>query len=101
MMSVSTSVSWMFICTNAFCMRCTQLACSVTNTSRWRATARTTQTSPTGRQAARRNPRLINFCSHWQSCTSLLRPGTYFICLASTSQTFRPRCSSTSYTGIQ
>ena len=43
----------------------------------------------------------MSFCSHWQSCTSLLRPGTYFICRASTSQTFSPRCSSTSYTGIQ
>jgi len=30
------------------------------------------------------DPRLISFCSHWQSCTSLLRPGTYFICRAST-----------------
>src|SRR5690606_8892556 len=29
------------------------------------------------------------------------RPGTYLTCRASTSQTFRPRCSSTSYTGIQ
>jgi hypothetical protein len=28
--SVSTSVSWMFICTSAFCMRSTQLAWSAT-----------------------------------------------------------------------
>ncbi len=50
---------------------------------------------------ARSSPRLISFCSHWQSCTSLLRPGTYFICRASTNQTFSPCCSSTSNTGIQ
>jgi hypothetical protein len=70
-----TSVSWMFICTSAFCIRCTQLACSMSSTSRWRTMARTTHTSSAGRQAARRKPRLMSFCSHWQSCTSLLRPG--------------------------
>jgi hypothetical protein len=82
-------------------MRCTQLACSVSSVSRWRATARSTHTSALGRQAARSSPRLMSFCSHWQSCTSLLRPGTYFNCRASTSQTFSPCCSSTSNTGIQ
>jgi len=30
------------------------------------------------------------FCNYWQYCTSLLRPGSYFICRASTSQAFRP-----------
>jgi len=99
--SLRTSVSWIFICTSAFCMRCTQLVCSATSTSRWRATARTTQTSAAGRQAARSSPRLMSFCSHWQSCTSLLRPGTYFNCRASTSHTFNPCCSSTSNTAIQ
>ena len=54
--SLITSVSWMFICTSAFCMRCTQLACSVSSTSRWRATARITHTSAPGRNAARSNP---------------------------------------------
>jgi hypothetical protein len=43
----------------------------------------------------------MSFCSHWQSCTSLLRPGTYFTCRASTRHTFKPRLSNTSYTGIQ
>lgn len=54
--SVSTSVSWMFICTSVFCMRCIQLACSASNASRWRATARTTHTSSVGRNAARKIP---------------------------------------------
>jgi hypothetical protein len=32
--SASTSASWMFICTSDSCMRCTQLALQVINTSR-------------------------------------------------------------------
>jgi hypothetical protein len=62
--SLITSVSCRFICTSAFCMRCTQLACCVSSTSRWRATARIVHTSAEGRNAARSNPWLISFCSH-------------------------------------
>ena len=52
--------------------------CMTPKALRWRTTARTTHNPSSGRQAARRNPRRMSFCSHWQSCMSLLRPGTYF-----------------------
>jgi len=41
------------------------------------------------------------YCSHWHSCQSVRRPGTFFMCRASTNRGFNPRRSRISKTGIQ
>ena len=44
---------------------------------------------------------MCNCCSHWQSSTSVLRPGTFLMRRGSTSITWKPRSSSTPNSGIQ
>ncbi len=59
------------------------------------------QISPGGRKLARSKPTECKYCSHWQSETSVFRPGTFFTCCALTRQTSSPRASRIWYTGIQ
>jgi hypothetical protein len=63
---------------------------------RCRIIDRTAHTSPSGRNAARSNPTECRNCSHWHSCQSVRRPGTFFMPRASTKQGFTPRRSNTS-----
>ena len=44
---------------------------------------------------------MCSCCSHWQSSTSVLRPGTFLMRLGSTSITWKSRSSSTPNSGIQ
>jgi hypothetical protein len=73
-----TVASWRFIWTRAFCMRWTCVAALCTRVSRWRRYARRVAMAAVGRKLPRSNPTLCNSWSHWQSMTSVLRPGTFF-----------------------
>ena len=44
---------------------------------------------------------MCSCCSHWQSSTSVLRPGTFLMRRGSTNITAKPRSSSTPNSGIQ
>src|SRR5271157_3999053 len=57
-------------------MCCTCSAAISTKPSRWRSSERRRQMASSGRKEVRSNPTECKYCNHWQSATSLLRPGT-------------------------
>ena len=57
--------------------------------------------SAVGRKLPRSKPKVWSRWIHWQSDTSLLRPGTFLTCRALTRSTEKPRASSMSKSGIQ
>src|SRR5271157_3687133 len=57
-------------------MCCTCSAAISTRPSRWRSSERRRQMASWGRKEARSSPTECKYCNHWQSATSLLRPGT-------------------------
>src|SRR4029450_4864550 len=75
----------------AFCMSSTWREALLSWLSRWRKMLRTAQTACAGRKDPRSNPTVWRYCSHWQSWTSVLRPGTPLIWRALTRQTSKPR----------
>jgi len=100
-MSLMTLANWIFISTMAFCMCCTHVPAAATRFSRWRNRDRRTQIESSGRNESFSNPKVWSCCSHWQSATSVLRPGTFLAWRALTSRTSNPRASSTWYNAIQ
>src|SRR5579864_9356097 len=77
---------WLDICTSSW---------------RWRMMVRSAVISASGRKAPRSSPTECKYCSHWHSCQSVRRPGTFFMCRAFTKQAFRPCDSRMSYKGIR
>ena len=75
--SLITVESWTFIWTRAFCMRWTCVAALCTRVSRWRRYARRAAMAAVGRKLPRSKPTLCSSWSHWQSSTSVFRPGTF------------------------
>src|SRR5579863_107170 len=79
----------------------TWVAAICTRLSRCRNSDRTAQTSCSGRYDARKSPTECKNCNHWQSDTSVRRPGTFFTWRALTRHTSKPRSSKTWNSGIQ
>jgi hypothetical protein len=70
----------------------------------YRVKSRTRRTSSGGRKLPRSSPTSINWASHWESRTSVLRPGTALTCAALTTSIVRPgppTSRSAEYTGHQ
>src|SRR5882762_8829741 len=72
-----------------------------TRSFRCRQYVRIVRISCEGRKEFRNSPYVCSFISHWLSCTSLLRPGRFFVSRAFTRYTSKPACSRMSYTAIQ
>ena len=100
-MSLTTSGSWRFIWTNAFCMRWTSLPALSMRVARCRRYPRKATMPSAGRKLPRSRPRMWRSRSHSQSETSLLRPGRFFTWRALTRITWKPRASRISKIGIQ
>src|SRR5207245_9007918 len=64
-----------------------------TRLRRWRWRLRSRQIMSSGRKEALNNPKLCSCWIHWQSLTSVLRPGTWRRCRALTRNTSMPAAS--------
>ena len=73
-------------------MCCTCWPEAATISARCRQIDRTAQTESAGRKAGRSSPTEWRYCNHWQSCQSVLRPGTFFRCRALTRHGRKPAC---------
>src|SRR5205809_6412859 len=82
-------------------MCCTCWTAICTSSPRCRMTARTAHTSALGRKAERNNPTECRYCSHWHSCQSVRRPGTFFMWRALVRHGRIPCASRMSYSGIR
>src|SRR5437899_9741026 len=99
--SLNTLPNWIFICVSAFCIRWMCETAARMRSLRCRQYVRIVRISCHGRNEFRSRPYVCSFISHWLSCTSLFRPGRFFVSRALTRYTSKPAVSRMSYTAIQ
>ena len=88
--SVATPASLMLASSSTFWMRLTAADRSWINCVRCRVRSRSSRIGCGGTKLAWSKPCCNNWAIHWQSLTSVLRPGTFLMCSALTRMTQTP-----------